>query len=129
MVIDVEFFTKYLENNKVVFFVSEQCRDRLVEEGILPTLVETLPKHFSDPQASYYAAAALSNFAVNSKHRMMMIGLGHHDLLRYLIELLSANVERVRCQACLALRNLASDGEWVVKTLVGMFGYCSHVRS
>lgn len=89
----------------------QQCRDKLVEEGVLPVLVETLPKHFSDPQTSYYAAAALSNFAVNSKHRIMMTGIGHHDLLRNLIDLLSANVERVRCQACLALRNLASDDD------------------
>ncbi|XP_069106513.1 uncharacterized protein [Argopecten irradians] len=93
-------------------------RNSLVEEGVIPTLVDLL--QCPDQDVQYYSAASLSNIAVNEKHRAMMVALGHTDVIRNLIKLVSANVEKVQCQACLALRNLASDGN--NQSLIVKFG-------
>ena len=42
---------------------------------------------------------------------MLMTQIGGGDVVRYLISLLSIGIDKVKCQSCLALRNLASDGE------------------
>lgn len=84
-------------------------RNELVNQGAIPILVELI--HMSDYDIQYYSAAALSNLAVNPKHRAMMIAVGHSDVVRQLVKLLSSKKDRVKCQACFALRNLASDDE------------------
>lgn len=49
----------------------------------------------SDYDIQYYSAAALSNLAVNPKHRAMMIAVGHSDVVRQLVKLLSSKKDRV----------------------------------
>ncbi|XP_033727812.1 vacuolar protein 8-like [Pecten maximus] len=83
-------------------------RNYLVAGGVIPTLVDLLQSPDLDIQ--YYSAASLSNIAVNEKHRALMVAIGHTDVIRNLIKLVSVKAEKVQCQACLALRNLASDG-------------------
>ncbi|OWF43479.1 vacuolar protein 8-like [Mizuhopecten yessoensis] len=83
-------------------------RNDLVAGGVIPVLVDLLQSPDQDIQ--YYSAASLSNIAVNEKHRALMVAIGHTDVIRNLIRLVSAKEEKVQCQACLALRNLASDG-------------------
>ena len=41
----------------------------------------------------------------------MMVAVGCHDIIELMIRLLGSKSERVKCQACFALRNLASDGK------------------
>ena len=41
----------------------------------------------------------------------MMVAVGFHDVIESMIRLLASKSERVKCQACFALRNLASDGK------------------
>lgn len=84
-------------------------RSELVTRGAIPVLVDVL--QVRDPDIQYYAAAALSNMAVNPRHRAMMVAVGYYDVMVQLISLLSSPNERVQCQACLALRNLASDSD------------------
>ncbi|XP_060084838.1 uncharacterized protein LOC132564182 [Ylistrum balloti] len=83
-------------------------RNDLVAGGVIPVLVDLL--QFPDQDIQYYSAASLSNIAVNEKHRALMVAIGHTDVIRNLIKLVSVKSEKVQCQACLALRNLASDG-------------------
>lgn len=89
-------------------FLIESSRNELVRQGALPVLIQAL--HSDDPEVQYYSIAALSNFAVHEKHRTMMVAVGHFDIIFQLIKLLGCVREKVLCQACLALRNLASDG-------------------
>ena len=92
-----------------VFILSESNRNELVAHGALPIFVLAL--HTNDADVQYYSAAAISNMAVNERHRTMMVAIGHYDVLYRLIKLLGSKKEKVRCQACLALRNFASDGK------------------
>ncbi|CAH1774891.1 unnamed protein product [Owenia fusiformis] len=88
----------------------DMTREKLVEKGVIPVLVETL--HSSDIDVQYYCAAALSNLAVRDKHRAMMVAVGQCDVIKQLLTLLRDSDDiRVICQSCLALRNLASDGD------------------
>ena len=41
----------------------------------------------------------------------MMVAVGCHDIIESMIRLLTSKSERVKRQACFALRNLASDGK------------------
>ena len=43
----------------------------------------------------YFSAAALSNLAVNNRHRTMMIAIGRSDILTKLIQLLTSPKEKV----------------------------------
>ena len=52
--------------------------------------------------------------AVTARHRTMMVAVGNRDVMRALINLLSSTKEKVKCQACLALRNLATDSKCIV---------------
>ncbi|KAK6167613.1 hypothetical protein SNE40_021596 [Patella caerulea] len=91
-------------------------RNELVDKGALPILILLLSS--SDEEIQYYSSAALSNIAVNDIHRIMMVAIGNHDVIRDLIKLLLSKKEKVKCQACYALRNLASDGDnqiWIVR--------------
>ncbi|XP_013398907.1 vacuolar protein 8 [Lingula anatina] len=87
----------------------QSIRNELVSKGAMPILVDVLQSR--DPDIQYYCAAALSNMAVNEKHRAMMVAVGYYDVMVQLISLVSSPVVRVQCQACLALRNLASDAD------------------
>lgn len=64
-----------------------------MNQGAIPILVELI--HMSDYDIQYYSAAALSNLAVNPKHRAMMIAVGHSDVVRQLVKLLSSKKDRV----------------------------------
>ncbi|KAJ8322256.1 hypothetical protein KUTeg_000727 [Tegillarca granosa] len=81
-------------------------------------------------QIQYYSAAALSNIAVNEKHRAMMVAIGHYDVIKQLIKLLSSKKDRVKCQACFALRNLASDPEnQIIITKFGALPFLHQITS
>ncbi|XP_065843575.1 uncharacterized protein [Oscarella lobularis] len=83
-------------------------RFELARFGAIPVFIGLLQSRDCDVQ--YYCAAALSNMAVHAEHRVLMTQIGGGDVVRYLISLLSIGIDKVKCQSCLALRNLASDG-------------------
>lgn len=85
----------HIQLNKltVLLFLLESNRNELVNQGAIPILVELI--HMSDYDIQYYSAAALSNLAVNPKHRAMMIAVGHSDVVRQLVKLLSSKKDRV----------------------------------
>ena len=87
------FFMPYSQNNIYVVCFSESNRNELVMKGALPVLVDVLRS--CDPDVQYYCAAALSNMAVNERHRAMMVAVGFNDVIRELKVLLSANREKV----------------------------------
>ncbi|KAL5013657.1 hypothetical protein ScPMuIL_007927 [Solemya velum] len=95
--------------------------EELVKSGVIPALVEVL--HTTDHVVQYYSAASLSNIAVIDKHRTMIVAVGHFDVIKQLIKLLSSKSEKVRCQACSALRNIASDSD--NQQLIVQFGALS----
>ncbi|XP_033096208.1 vacuolar protein 8-like [Anneissia japonica] len=82
-------------------------RQALVSAGAIPVFVALLSSDDTDVQ--YYCSAALSNLAVDESHRKHVSKEGNHKVLRSLIRLLDSPVDKVKCQACFALRNLASD--------------------
>ncbi|XP_077989675.1 uncharacterized protein LOC144444144 [Glandiceps talaboti] len=84
-------------------------RSEMVIKGAIPIFVSSLKSKDSD--VLYYCTAALSNIAVDGDYRMLMIGIGYYDIIRFLIQLLNYPADKVKCQACLALRNLASDDD------------------
>lgn len=61
--------------------------------GVIPVIVEVM--HTSDNDTQNYTTASLSNLAVNPKHRAMMVAVGHFDVIRQLVKLLSAEMDRV----------------------------------
>ena len=72
---------------------AEFNRNELVEHGALPILVSVLES--SDHDVQYYCAAALSNMAVNEKHRALVVAIGHFDCLHRLIALLASSKDKV----------------------------------
>ena len=78
----------------VVYLHTESTREHLVQSGALAVLVEVL--HTDDADLQHYCAAALSNMAVNERHRTMTVALGQHDVIKQLIRLLSVPKEKVR---------------------------------
>ena len=74
--------------------MTESNRNELVQCGTLPTLVHVL--HSPDTDVQYYSAAALSNLAVDERHRTMMVAIGRHDVIRRLLQLLSSSKEKVQ---------------------------------
>ncbi|KAL4217568.1 Vacuolar protein 8 [Mactra antiquata] len=88
----------------------QENRNDLVLDGAIPIFIQTL-QSTTDHDMLYYCCAALSNLAINEKHRAMMVAVGCHDVLDIMIRLLMSKSERVKCQACYVLRNLASDGD------------------
>ncbi|XP_022101489.1 vacuolar protein 8-like [Acanthaster planci] len=85
----------------------DSTRTVLVSHGAVPLFVASL--HSDDSEIQYYCAAALSNLAVDATHRASVVQAGNNKVLRQLIRLLESPSEKVKCQACFALRNLASD--------------------
>ena len=61
--------------------------------GAIPVLVEV--QSSKDPDVQYYTTAALSNLAISDKHRAMMSAVGHHDVIRQLIVLVTSSSEKV----------------------------------
>jgi hypothetical protein len=49
----------------------------------------------NDNDLQYYCSAALSNLAINEKHRAMMVAVGCHDIIEQMIRLLMTKSERV----------------------------------
>ncbi|XP_048780187.2 uncharacterized protein LOC125683261 isoform X2 [Ostrea edulis] len=88
---------------------TQSNRNELVSLGVIPVIVEVM--HTSDNDTQNYTTASLSNLAVNPKHRAMMVAVGHFDVIRQLVKLLSAEMDRVKSQACFTLRNLALEVE------------------
>ncbi|XP_035659248.1 vacuolar protein 8-like [Branchiostoma floridae] len=82
-------------------------RSDLAREGAIKVFNDLLLD--DDTEIQYYCAAALSNMAVDQEHRRIMGSLWERNIPGRLIALLSSMSDKVRCQACLALRNLASD--------------------
>ncbi|KAJ1921103.1 Vacuolar protein 8 [Mycoemilia scoparia] len=84
---------------------TEKTRELLVRSGAIPVLVSLLSS--PDHDVEYYCATALSNIAVGEQHRQILAekepALGPE-----LIRLMSSEDVRVKSQATLALRNLAS---------------------
>ena len=104
----------------------DENRQQLVNAGAIPVLVGLLNSPDTDVQ--YYCTTALSNIAVDGRniafHPKLLKGaypvLGVNrkklaqsepKLVQNLVQLMDSSSLKVQCQAALALRNLASDGE------------------
>ncbi|KAL5493096.1 hypothetical protein EMCRGX_G014221 [Ephydatia muelleri] len=87
----------------------EGNREQLVRSGGVPVFVHLLTSNNTDIQ--FYSAAAISNLAVHDAHRRILISVDDGVVLSHLIALMSSSVPKVCCQACLAVRNMASEDE------------------
>ncbi|KAK1230431.1 Vacuolar protein 8 [Marasmius sp. AFHP31] len=83
---------------------SEGCRQQLVNTGAILVLVSLLDSHETDVQ--YYFTTALSNVAVDERTQV------GDQSYRIDGEHLESTSLKARCQAALALRNLASDEKY-----------------
>lgn len=88
---------------------TEENRQQLVNAGAIPVLISLLSSPDADVQ--YYCTTALSNIAVDSGNRKKLAQTDSR-LVQYLIALMDTKSLKVQCQAALALRNLASDGNY-----------------
>ncbi|CAG8559530.1 16511_t:CDS:2, partial [Gigaspora rosea] len=86
---------------------SDENRQQLVNAGAIPVLVSLLNSPDTDVQ--YYCTTALSNIAVDAMNRKKLAS-SETRLVQSLIGLMDSTSLKVQCQAALALRNLASDG-------------------
>ncbi|XP_026561338.1 vacuolar protein 8-like isoform X2 [Pseudonaja textilis] len=100
---------------------SEWIQRVLVRQSALPILTHLLES--SDTEVQYYSCAALSNVATDSQHHKAMLHVGDGFLLQTLLSLLSSDVDKISNQACICLRNLATN-EFVLTSLVAM-----HIQS
>ncbi|KAL7987739.1 hypothetical protein Chor_006658 [Crotalus horridus] len=96
---------------------SEWIQRVLVRQSALPILTRLLES--PDTEVQYYSCAALSNVATNSQHHKAMLHVGDRFLLQTLLSLLSSGVDKISNQACICLRNLATN-EFVLTSLVAM---------
>lgn len=98
----------------------DENRQQLVNAGAIPVLVSLLNSPDTDVQ--YYCTTALSNIAVDCTSRQIRIiltpatnrkklAMTEPKLVQSLVALMDSQSLKVQCQAALALRNLASDGE------------------
>lgn len=85
---------------------SAENRKEIVEAGAIPVLVSLLSSN--DPDVQYYCTTALSNIAVDEINRKELAAT-EPKLVSKLVTLMDSPASRVKCQATLALRNLASD--------------------
>ncbi|CAB4252768.1 similar to Saccharomyces cerevisiae YEL013W VAC8 Phosphorylated and palmitoylated vacuolar membrane protein that interacts with Atg13p [Maudiozyma barnettii] len=85
---------------------SHENRKELVNAGAVPVLVSLLSS--ADPDVQYYCTTALSNIAVDEENREKL-SQTEPRLVSKLVALMDSTSSRVKCQATLALRNLASD--------------------
>lgn len=111
-------------------FHLDENRQQLVNAGAIPVLVSLLNSPDTDVQ--YYCTTALSNIAVdgsislNSCNFFLNFDLGANrkklaqsepKLVASLVMLMDSPSLKVQCQAALALRNLASDGQHTLPTI------------
>ena len=105
---------------------SDENRQQLVNAGAIPVLVSLLNSPDTDVQ--YYCTTALSNIAVDGSLCLLICHISEANfilganrkklaqsepkLVASLVMLMESQSLKVQCQAALALRNLASDGEW-----------------
>ena len=106
----------------------DESRQHLVDVGILPVLVGLLD--FQDADMQYNCTAALSNITADGegiipsivttslRGACPVLGVNRNELVQgqpklvqELVRLMDSLSLRVRCQAALALRNLAIDGK------------------
>ncbi|AMD20625.1 HDL119Wp [Eremothecium sinecaudum] len=85
---------------------SGENRKELVDAGAVPVLVSLLSS--SDADVQYYCTTALSNIAVDESNRRKL-SQTEPRLVSKLVILTDSPAAKVKCQATLALRNLASD--------------------
>ncbi|KAM3856651.1 uncharacterized protein M6D78_001460 isoform 3-T3 [Vipera latastei] len=103
---------------------SEWIQRVLVRQSAIPILTRLLES--PDTEVQYYSCAALSNVATNSQHHKAMLHVGDGFLLQTLLSLLSSGVDKISNQACICLRNLATNdrfssvAEFVLTSLVAM---------
>ncbi|OMJ14087.1 Vacuolar protein 8 [Smittium culicis] len=88
---------------------SPENRMQLVSAGAVRVLVELLDA--SDSGVQYYSTTAISNIAVDENSRAHLHQT-EPSLVPKLIRLMDEPEANIRCQAALALRNLASDDEY-----------------
>lgn len=86
-----------------LFLIAELNRNDLVNDGAIPILIQVL-QGTTDSDVQYYCSAALSNLAINEKHRAMMVAVGCHDVVEQMIRLLMSKSERV-CKAAGSLNH------------------------
>lgn len=97
---------------------SEENRRELISCGAIPVLVYLLhhrkqneaneDERLGDSDVVYYCTTAISNLAVDGANRKKLSG--EKSLVSDLVNLMAPVCSiKVRCQAALALRNLASD--------------------
>ncbi|OMH83423.1 Vacuolar protein 8 [Zancudomyces culisetae] len=91
---------------------SAENRQQLVNAGVVHVLVELLDA--TDVDVRYYCTTAVSNIAVDAASRAQL-HISEPALLPKLVRLMDEQVPKIRCQAALALRNLASDDEFQLK--------------
>ncbi|XBW37789.1 hypothetical protein QEN19_003368 [Hanseniaspora menglaensis] len=101
---------------------SVETRRELINVGAIPVLIGLL--NSSDADVQYYCTTALSNIAVDEENRNRMQST-EPDLVPSLIKLMDSKASRVKCQAILALRNLASDPSYQLSIV--RFGGLSHL--
>ena len=105
---------------------ADENRQQLVNAGAIPVLVSLLNSPDTDVQ--YYCTTALSNIAVDGRflvwtclRRVLWIPVAVNrkklaqtepKLVSSLVQLMDSQSLKVQCQAALALRNLASDGNF-----------------
>lgn len=78
----------------ILLYITETNRNDLVNDGAIPIFIQVLQSS-SDHDVHYYCCAALSNLAINEKHRAMMVAVGFHDVIEQMIRLLGSKSERV----------------------------------
>ncbi|KAJ8291163.1 hypothetical protein GJAV_G00022140 [Gymnothorax javanicus] len=84
---------------------SESGVEALCQEGALPVLALLL--HSADLDVQFLCCSVLRNVAALQEHHSRMLGIGDGFILKTLVQLLSCPVEKISCQGCLCLRNLA----------------------
>lgn len=109
----------------------DENRQQLVNAGAIPVLVSLLNSPDTDVQ--YYCTTALSNIAVDGQSMFFggepglfltyaaganrkKLAQSESKLVTSLVMLMDSSSLKVQCQAALALRNLASDGAYLIGT-------------
>lgn len=90
---------------------TEDNRHQLVAAGAIPILVSLL--NSTDQDVQYYCITAISNIAVDAENRKKLAN--ESRLIQYLIHLMDSPIQKIQCQAALALRNLASDEKFQIE--------------
>ncbi|PVU94912.1 hypothetical protein BB559_002878 [Furculomyces boomerangus] len=88
---------------------SAENRQQLVSAGAVHVLIELLDA--TDIDVRYYSTTAVSNIAVDANNRLQLLK-SEPTLVPRLVKLMNEPEPKIRCQAALALRNLASDDEF-----------------